>query len=563
MIKIINTLLLYLMATTAFAMNLTSEVDRTSISINETVILTITLDRQGADDIDLSAVELQFDILQRRRSSQTSIINGKIASKTQWVVLLAPKETGTLIIPSLSSMGVYSEAISITVTNRNNSSQSNGANTKQNTNTNNKEDVFLEATIDKTSAYVQEQVLLTLRLYYRIPLSSYTDQPLNIDNASVELTAENNKKADVNGTTYNVLEKIYAIHPQASGTLTIPEQSWRAEKATQRFGFQGSNPYLRAKSQTLSVEVLPIPTASTANHWLPANKLSLTQQWQQSIITATVGEPLTYTLTMQADGLHYSQLPDITIPSTENFTVYSDQANTDNALSTTGIKGSRIAQYAVIPKAAGTYQVPAITLKWWNINTNQEETIELEAQNIIVANANIDEQLPENTSTIMDTLDQQAVLSPPSNTHWIWPLTTLLFALLSAIFFILWFKSYRSSIHPQTTTEKPLVKNTQQSLSQIYTTIEQAIDQQQWHELAPLLQQWASIKTEEKITTNSDIIHHFPQLKPLFDALDKQLYSKSSIAAWDKEVIIPLLKKQTISDTKNNKKQPLSQLYPN
>lgn len=590
--QLLTALVLLFLAASAHSMTLTSQVDRTTISINDTLILTVTLDRQGANAIDLSELELQFDVLQRRRSSQTSFINGKIQSQTQWIVVLAPKETGQLLVPSLSSMGVFSDAIPITVLDRNatgainpNASTANqnqaSNNIKENTqgntqsNTSNN-DVFLEATIDKPSVYVQEQILLTLRFYYRIPLSAYTPEDLSIANSSIEALSEKNIKTQVNGVEYNVLEKIYAIHPQASGTLTIPAQAWRAEKARSRFAINRSgNPYVRASSQALSVEVKSIPAASTANHWLPASQLSLTQDWQQSRITAKVGEPLNYTLSLQAEGLQFSQLPTINIDSSDDFTVYNDKADTNNALSVSGITGTRNMQYAVIPKKAGAFTLPAITLKWWNTTSNKEETISLKPQQIIVANTELNQQQAIDFS---NTGADQSVLGTETrtgtgtakeqSTHWLWPTSTLLLALLSALFFVLWRLSARALTMQAANTEiKPqpidLSLGSKKALPAIYQQMETAITQEQWAVLLPLIYQWASITSQQTISNTTDVTNHFPDLTPLLDSLNKQLYSASSVVAWDAKTLIDLLKRQSVNRNKDYENKGLADLYNN
>ncbi|MFT5421593.1 MAG: hypothetical protein ACI9D5_002351 [Candidatus Endobugula sp.] len=558
--RLLTLLFLYCLSANALSINLQASVDRHIININETLLLTITLDKQGANEIDLSAVELQFDILQRQRSSQTSIVNGSISSQTKWSIILSPKETGKLIIPSFSSLGAFSDAIKIQVNNSSTSGASSGTTDQQQQNS----EVFLKSTIDKNKIYVQEQLLLTLQLYYRIALSGYTPQEFSIDNSTIELTGENTFKKTVAGTAYNVLERTYAIHPQASGSIKIPALSWQVEKPNNRFGFGNTaSPYLRVRSQAHTIAVMPIPNASSATQWLPASALSLSQEWQQSTITAKVGEPLTYSLSLSATGLHHAQLPTISIDSNNDFTVYTDQAKTDNQLSNKGIRGTRISHYAVIPKTAGRFTLPPVTLTWWNINTDREETITLDAQQVIVANSKIGvgDKLIVASDKSQEVISGNT-LAATSVSHWLWKVSTIIFAIGALVFFILWrFNLRNNTVEKEHKTNTTSTKNTP-SLKTLYRNIEQAIEKKAWLQLKHLLAEWASLVAQTSIHSNEGIIQHFPELEPALVTLDKQLYSENTVVVWDFAPLLALLKKQSAGKTsKASNDEKLTSLY--
>jgi hypothetical protein len=549
-------LLFILLSSHAFALTMTAEVDRTTITMNDTLRLRVSIDRQGADKPDYSQLQLQFDILQQQQRSQTSIVNGRISATTQWLLIIAPKETGALIIPSLSSLGAFSNAISITVNPASSTHSSNNSAL-------NDQELYLESSIDKSKIYVQEQLLFTLRLYYRISLSGYTPTEITLDNHSVGLTAENNYQKTVNGTPYNVLERIYAIHPQASGELTIPAQTWQIEKATGRRGFNSYNsPYLRLSSQPQTIQVQAIPDASTAEQWLPTSSFTIDQQWQQSLVTAKVGEPLTYTLTLTAQGSHHAQLPPIRLKSNENFTIYDDQAKTENTPTNQGVVGTRTMNYAVIPKKAGRFALPPIEVKWWNTNTDQEEIITITPDPIIVANSEItsDNSVPnieETSSVIIQQDDRQ-----DNHSSIVWKISTALFALLSAVFFILWYLQYKRTPHTNTPVKAETTATTPPALASIYRDMDTAIKQQQWRTLKSLTLQWCSVKTRSSIHHTDEVILHFPSLEDILTQLDKQLYSTNTESIGDYSQWVTVLKQQVSTKKTPSNHAPLHHLYP-
>ena len=137
-------------------------------------------------------------------------------------------------------------------------------------------DVFLQTSVDSDSVYVQQQVLLTLRLYYRIGLSSYDADDLSLNNTTVAEVSENTFQTQVSGKTYNVFEKVYALHPQSSGELKIPRQSWRLEKSLRSFRLgRTGNPYIYIKSDPLNIKVNAIPERFTGIHWLPSTAVTI------------------------------------------------------------------------------------------------------------------------------------------------------------------------------------------------------------------------------------------------------------------------------------------------
>jgi hypothetical protein len=570
-----------LLTANASAASLTTHVDRTDITINDTLLLTITLDRQGADDIDFSDLEVQFDILQRQQSSQTSIVNGRITSRTQWTLVIAPKDTGDLLIPSLSANGAFSDAITVSVgdNSASNSSSTQGStqgnpqsgvpNSAQHiSNENNPatptEEVFLRAVVDNDTVYVQEQVILRLQLHYRISLTDYEASEFAINNSAQELIDKKNYKANLNGVTYNVLEHVYALHPQTSGTLAIPQQLWQAEKPSNRFG-RIQSPYLRVTSQALTITVKPIPRESTANHWLPASDIDFTQQWQQSTINAKVGEPLSYQLIITAEGLGHSQLPNMSLDASANkdFTIYSDKADTKNQLSPQGIVGTRVINYAVIPKNTGTFTLPPISVRWWNVNTDKEEVITLESQNIVVASTRLDQQ---NTIPTVVTPTANVINSPPSPYLWWWQLSTLLFATISALLCYLWLKQQRRNNEyvlssPVNGTRKDRQHNTKKrAINSVYKEIEQAIAQQQWQVVKVLVLEWASTKSQHNVGNSEAFINTFPDLAQAMQMLDKQLYSPA-IVVWDFAELLGLLKQQQVPTAESSIDSALESLY--
>jgi len=543
----------------ASALVLNAEVDRTQLASNESLRLIVTADETATAKVDFSELLLQFDIINTQRSNQTSIVNGKISSSTQWILILSPKESGQLVIPSFEYRGVYSQAIPITV---DDNAKSGGANKGTPVD----KDVFLRLSVNKNTLYVQEQLLVTIRLYYKTALSSYDNEALQIDNSTLTLVSENNFRSDVKGVNYNVLEKTYALHPQASGTITIPAQSWRLEKALNRFSFgRSGNPYLYVRSDPVTIEVLPIADESTASTWLPSTALTLDGKWKQSILEAKVGEPLNYQLVLIANGLTAAQLPDITLPESDEFTIYSDKADINDNKSTAGIIGTRVNNFAIIPRKTGTFTFPGTTVKWWNTEKNREEQATVKAQSIVVVNANITEsdRLPILSSEENKDNIQQS--KPDSK---LWQILTLVFLALSIFLgYILLRKQYERPAN-NNTTKAAYTESNQKELKtekQLKQYIIDSAKSENWLELVDSILKYGTfISDGQQINSLASMALIYPDLEGELERLDQEIYSnKKSKSTYSPEILVKLVLSITKKTKHSNKNSQLKKLYPN
>lgn len=538
----------------ASALVLQAEVDQTTIARSETLNLIVTADDNANQDIDFSQLRFQFDILNTQRSSRVTINNGKRAAKTFWVITLAPKEVGKLTIPSFKYKNAFSPSITINVT-----KEANAALKGSNRNP----DVFFEVVIDKKQAYVQEQIIVSARLYYKISLANYEHEDFKVDNARVEQLHKKDDTTSFRGETYKMLEERYTLHPQSSGKVTIPTQTWRLEKPSRRFGFGNStNPYLYIRSKPLTIDVLPIPSNRSANSdWLPSKKVELAAQWKQSPLQASIGEPLNLQISISAQGLFDYQLPDLALNQTDDFTIYQAQPETNNIKDITGVTGVRKINYSIIPRKTGQFTLPNISLTWWNTDTNKEEVFQLAEQNIVVAKSTIASSNVINNQAILEPI---AATSPSahktSTSLLIWQVITGFFAVIICF---LCYQLYRfKSIN--TMPANKINNNGQWFVSQekIYLNkITNAIDIQDWQLLRKEVINWGKlILNDAHVDSLNKIAIHFPELAFSFQQLENKLYGQRTDDSYNPQQLLKLIKKQKPTTHKQTNIQ-LKELY--
>ncbi len=358
---------LVLLSVNSFANNdnLTSIVDRTVISINESVVLTVryTGERQQAAP-SFAQLETQFHIRSRQQSNQYSVVNGQVSSYTDWTLVLDPKSEGKLIIPSFRLGSLISDAVEVTVTPE---KQLPAGKIKE---------VFLDTVVEKEQVFVQEQLIVRYRLFFSRNVNSVEAQPLVIPNVVVDALPEKQFNHRINGQLYRVAEYSYALFPQESGEFEIPSLAWTISVPTTNsrsfLGFSGRNKAIRQRTKSHTIKVLPQPDTFPPQHtWLPAQNVSLEETWSSDPNQMIVGEPMTRTLTLKVEGLTSAQLPDIwKTKSTGIMKIYGDKPELSDEKLDQGFTAIRKESSAVVVNSAGSVTLPAIKIPWWDSNSN-------------------------------------------------------------------------------------------------------------------------------------------------------------------------------------------------
>ncbi|WP_323844046.1 BatD family protein [Microbulbifer magnicolonia] len=377
-IALLQALILLLFTNVAHASDLTATVDRNKIGIDETLNLRLRYsgDESGGQP-DFELLEQDFDILSRQQSNQYRVINGRAESFVEWTLSLAPKREGNLFVPSLHYKGQVSDAIPIIVSEAGTGPDSGDR------------QAFLEVELDKEKIYVQEQLLVKVRLYTTIGLHDIATEPLQIPGAHVEKVDEQRYERRIDGVGHAVYELTYAVFPESSGELTIPQLNYVAVAGRRDpFSlFNRNSQRLRLRSEAKTIEVRPKPDKYSGSHWLPADSLGIVQSWSQDPQEFRVGEPITRIITLRAEGLRAAQLPPLPKLNVEGLKTYPDQPQQDDQVDQSGITGSRIETTAIVATKPGEYQLPPITVTWWDTKTDRQRATQLPAFRFTVSGA--------------------------------------------------------------------------------------------------------------------------------------------------------------------------------
>lgn len=349
--------------------------DRDTMHMGETITLNVEVDSALSAQPDFSALGHDFKVLSSQSSHQFSMVNGSSSSKTVWAVGLEPLHAGNIAIAPLPVGNQQTNTLNLMVV-----AAPAGAQGKVG------DDVFLDVSAEPDAPYVQQQVRYTVKLYYAFNLTNGDlGEPKADGFVTQRLGSDSNYIAEVGGRRYHVVARHYALIPERSGELTIPALEFRgsAMSSSDPTGFFSRGRNVSARSDAITLNVRPQPVAFSGTSWLPAASLIL--QDQSPPPTAVhVGEPITRTIRLQAKGLGYEQLPEITLPSVAGAEAYPDKEQTRTRDDGTWLVGERVRKFAFVPSRPGTLTIPALSVKWWDTGEDRARTTTLPAQTVNV-----------------------------------------------------------------------------------------------------------------------------------------------------------------------------------
>lgn len=417
--KTLLAVLLLTMLYTGFAqaVEINVAVDRNPVSINDSFQLTFSAAESPDDDPDFTPLQRDFEILGQQQSTNASWVNGSFTKAITWTLNVMAKRTGKLQIPAIAFGDDSSKPLSITITQ---AADVNGGN----------QDLFLQVEVEPKQVYVQSQLIYTLRLYRRVQITQASLTEPEPDDAVVEkLTEDSNYNTQIDGVSYAVTERKYAILPQQSGVLTIPPLVLNAQvisSGRSRFnGFFGSQitKTKRVTSKAVTVEVLPAPESAKGDYWLPAEQVYVEQKWSNDELEVKVGEPLTRTLSILAKGATVSQLPEFGArQDNPQLKSYPDQPVLKEQKTAEGLIALREEKIAFIPSSPGTYTLPAIEIPWFNTQTGQMETASIPAVTLTAVGAATPVMAPVSslTGTQETAAGRETTVLETENPVWMW-----------------------------------------------------------------------------------------------------------------------------------------------
>jgi len=557
-IKTLALMLTLMLCSNTASAAVTAQVDRHTITINETINLMIEVSGDDSGEPDTSILQQDFDIVSRNNSSSYSLINGSMSSKSTWFLVLRPRHAGAINIPALRVGNKQTSEITIQV-NKTTVRQSSGAAPQGN--------LWIDMSVQPKTVRVQQQAIITLRIYQAVTLSqAQLTEPQSDRAMIVRLGEDKNYQVNREGRNWTVTERRYALFPQQHGSLTLEPVLLNGSiiaGRTYASPFQSTRP-VHVQSNALQMSVDTMPKDWQASTWLPAKQVELSENWPSD--TFKVGDSITRTLTLRANGLSSSQLPELTTLLPDHLKGYADKpVLTDNKLFN-GVHGNRQEKLAILATHPGTFILPAINITWWNTTTQTLQTASLPPRTFKVlatpatkSNQSLTIQ-PIQNSPEPKAVQHISLADPEADTWWKW---LALFSTLGWLLNLAWLfyksrSSHQTNIPPHHATV---------DISALKQTVLHACQQNQSKACEQALLNFAAAQwPNENIHNLTNLSNHCDALLAQeINALERHLYGNQNNNTWQAEALQNAFEQTDFSianDMSKRSQQALPSLYP-
>ena len=565
---IILTLCLATMVASDSYAALTAKVDRTVLDSNETLRAELRYDGQVfTGEPDFGPLIKDFEVLSNNRQQNYSNVNGKTESYTAWTLELRPKRAGILLIPSLTFKKEVSNAIELRV-------RAAPSNSSANPGT---QPIYTETTVDANTPYVGQQVILTHRLYTSVQLRDFALSELAIDKAVLHRLGDTQYQKVINGRNYLVLEVKYAIFPQSEGPLIIPSLRFGAYEVNNRsqFGvFNNRGNQIVRDTEPKSLEVTARPPQASVDGWMPSTSVTMEQRWSGDIDSVTVGEPVTRTITIRAEGLSAAQITPLQEPQGNNYRGYPDQPQLDEIVTTNGLTATRIESLALVPNNSGEITLPAVELIWWDTNSNKRRVASLPSITLQVSPSENNDIAANNNNVMEGANDAMITLASDASKPKVSFMTNLslaLNALLMTLIVTLLIGRKRKALAARSQQAALSSDSARLNLKQQLRAIESEAKDDNLMAMREAILRWGKTLFAENppstLKSLGDLLGN-PSISQLFAQLDQQLYQHNGVPATTLDVTLLLasLKKESNfsreSASKSKSGKALQSLYP-
>ena len=263
------------------------------------------------------------------------------------------------------------------------------------------DDLFMLATVDKTTVYEQEALLLTFKIYKlpSVDLQSMSNKMPDLKNFHVqEVELPQQKEFNLehyNGRNYQTMVwSQYVLFPQHSGELEIPATPFEgviAQRVENNSGdifdmFFNSSRFVEVKkdltSRSIKVNVKPLPQGKTDAFYGGVGDFNISSTISGTDVTAN--DAVTLRIILSGTGnLKLVKTPEVKFP--QDFDIYDPKVENKYTIKGGRQTGNKVYEYLVIPRHAGQYTIPAVEFQYFDSKSGSYKTVKTDEYTLNVA----------------------------------------------------------------------------------------------------------------------------------------------------------------------------------
>jgi len=255
-------------------------------------------------------------------------------------------------------------------------------------------DVFVRIVLSKPTAYEQEAIECTIKLYTKFGISQFfpTKQP-SFDGFLIEdinFQSSLNQREIYNGQPYAVaLLKKCIIYPQKSGKLTINSGNYDinvVQYDNTNLGFiTMSTPRerkIQVSSNTASIDIKPLPTPKPEGFTGAVGQFNISSRLVGNKFRTNDAATLIYTISGTGN-IKYVKEPEIDFPS--EFEVYTPKSTYDTKVVGANVSGTMTTEYTFVPQNVGKFTIGSDKFVYFDPAKNDYVTLTTPSYPITVA----------------------------------------------------------------------------------------------------------------------------------------------------------------------------------
>ena len=385
------------------------------VAVGEQFRLTYTVNTQNASDFRAGNIPDELEVLigpNRSMQSSYQMINGHTSSSSSitYTYIVCATKNGSFTIPPahivVGGKSIASNTLNIKVSGspqasaggsprhqrqdeqgeiRDAGSQISGS------------DLFIKVSANKKRVYEQEPILLTYKVYTLVGLTSLRgDMPDLKSFYTQEVSLPTQKSFSIetfNGRPYKTTTwSQYVMFPQMTGKLQIPSITFEGIVVQQNRNidpfeafFNGGSGYIEVKKKIIApgidIQVDPLPErpvgfSGGVGHFTVSAALNKTE--------TKANDPVSLRITVSGVGnLKLIKQPQIELP--KDFDKYEPKVTDKTKLTSNGIEGSMIYDILIVPRHQGHYELPPVSLTYFDTTAKAYKTVSSEPLSLDVA----------------------------------------------------------------------------------------------------------------------------------------------------------------------------------
>lgn len=340
-------------------------------------------------------------------SSSYTSVNGVTSQSRSVIYTLTARaeKEGNFQFGPVSVGGTKSNVVSYTIGKSQENNRGNLSSAQMNGNTSKPKfigkgdgNLFLRASVSKPSAYEQEALVYTVKLYTTydgIKFIGATAAP-KFDGFVVEeskATSVQLSYETYQGKTYaTAVIARYIIFPQMKGKLKVTGNTYTVSVDQREYyhdPFWGnmsvSSPLqLNVTPNDLQIDVKGLPQPQPADFSGGVGHFSITSSLANTNLLTNQGAPIVYTV-KGTGNLKYLHLPDLNSLFPEQIEVFSPETDVKTEVGASNVSGTATFDYTLMPLETGTYSLPAVSLCYFNPETGKYERASAKGYHLNVA----------------------------------------------------------------------------------------------------------------------------------------------------------------------------------